>query len=392
MSGHPAIHQSIAQSAEALTKLALDIHANPELGFAEHKALAWQTKLLRRWRFNVQAPFVGLDTAYKATIGRGKPTVCYMAEYDALPEIGHGCGHNLISAVALGAGRALTAALRKDKLPGTVVIMGTPAEETDGGKVRMVERGAMKGIDVALMAHPSIRTIPWNGSTAVQSYDVTFEGKSAHAAAGPEKGKNALDAARLLFAGVDAWRQHLEESSRIHGIITDGGAAPNIIPERASCFFFIRSPDDGVLAAMVKRFKSIAAGAAMMTETKAIVRAQGPGYKAPWLSRPLNDAYVAAAKAAGLRPVTDPGPGRGSTDFSDVSQVVPGTHVYFGIGRGKKLASHSPAFTAAAATPHALKQMLRAAEALANMGYRYVTDEDFRSDVTEAYRRQAKQA
>jgi len=312
-----------------------------------------------------------------------------MAEYDALPEIGHACGHNLICAVALGAGRALAATLNKDRIPGTVVILGTPAEESAGGKVRMVERGAVKGVDVALMAHPSVRTTPWNGCTAVGSYDVTFKGAAAHAAVAPERGANALDAVRLLFAGVDAWRQQLPESSRIHGIVTDGGAAPNIIPETALCFFYVRSPDDAVLASMVKRFGDIAAGAALMTGTKVKVRPRGAAYKGPWVNGPLNEAYVAAAQDAGLKPVADVEPGRGSTDFSDISQATPGAHVYFGITRSKKLASHSPAFAAAAATPYAVKQMLRAAEALANMGYRFVTDEPFRRSVTDAFAEQA---
>ncbi|MFW6146476.1 MAG: M20 family metallopeptidase [Planctomycetota bacterium] len=385
MTPHPLIAKTLAQSSSALETLALDIHATPELGYAEHKAVAWQTRLLKRWGFQVQRPFASLETAYRAAKGRGKPVVCFIAEYDALPEIGHACGHNLICAAALGAGRALAAALAKEDRPGTVVVMGTPAEEGGGGKVRMIARGAMKGLDMAIMAHPSANTQAWGGSTAIQSYEVSFAGQSAHAAGSPHEGRNALDAVRLLFAGVDAWRQQLRESSRVHGIVTDGGAAPNIIPDTASCHFFLRSPDDAVLAAMVRRFKAMATGAAMMTDTTATVRARDGGYKAPWPNGPLNDAWVEAADALKLKPKAEAEPGRGSTDFSDVSQVVPGSHVYFAITRKKDLPSHAPQFATAAASAYGLTQMRRAAEALANVGYRFATDDEFRRDVREAF-------
>lgn len=384
--GHPQIAESVGRDAEALKRLALELHANPELGFAEHKAVAAQLTLLRRWGAKVVHPLASMDTAFKAAWGRGEPTVCFLSEYDALPEIGHGCGHNLIAAAALGAGRALAEAMKDDRLSGRVEVIGAPAEETSGGKVTMVERGVFEKVDVALMAHPSIRTTPWLGGTAVQSWVATFAGRAAHAAAAPEKGRNALDAVRLLFNGVDAWRQHLPESARVHGVVTDGGAAPNIIPERAECFFFLRSTDDDVLAEMVRRFKDIARGAAMMTDTTVTLRRKGMAYRAPRINDALNRAWVRAAAEAGLTPVTDAPPGRGSTDFADVSQVVPGAHVYFAVTRGKP-ASHSSAFAAAAGRPMALKNMLRAAEAMANVGYRYVADEAFRRSVADLFAR-----
>jgi len=392
MTPHPIIAKTVAQSSDTLKRLALDIHATPELGYAEHKAVAWQTKLLKRWGFQVRQPYVRLDTAYRAVKGRGKPVVCFMAEYDALPEIGHACGHNLICTAALGAGRALAAALAQEKRPGTVVVLGTPAEEGGGGKVQMIARGALKGIDMAIMAHPSVRTQPWIGSTAIRSYHVSFAGQAAHAAGSPHEGRNALDAVRLLFSGVDAWRQQLRESGRVHGIITGGGAAPNIIPDSAACYFFVRSPDDAVLDDMVRRFKAIAGGAALMTDTEVTIRAADGGYKAPWINGPLNDAWVEATNALKLNCQTDVEPGRGSTDFSDVSQVVPGAHEYFAITRKDELPSHSPQFATAAASAYGLKQMLAAAEALANVGYRFATDDAFRRDVRQAYDAKKKAA
>ncbi|NLF30695.1 MAG: M20 family metallopeptidase [Planctomycetes bacterium] len=393
MSLHPVIAKTIAQSSSALKKLALDIHAAPEPGYAEHKAVAWQTRLLKQWGFQVRRPFASLETAYRASAGKGKPVVCFMAEYDALPELGHGCGHNLICAAALGAGRALAAALKADRRAGTVVVMGTPAEEGGGGKVEMIDQGALKDVDMALMAHPSVRTQPWTGSTAIQRFEVSYAGQSAHAAAGPHRGRNALDAVRLLFAGVDAWRQQLPESSRVHGIVTNGGAAPNIIPDKAVCDFFLRSPQDDVLDAMVRRFQAIAKGAAMMTDTAVAIRTKDRPYKAPWLNAPLNDAWVETTAEMKLKPRIDAEMGRVSTDFSDVSQVVPGSHVYFGITRKENLPSHSPQFAEASASPFGVAQMLKAAEALANVGYRYATDDTFRKAVHDAYdekRRAAK--
>ncbi len=380
------IKKTIAKHSGQLESLAMKIHRNPELGFEEKKACAWQVQLLKKWGFGVKTPFAGLSTAYKAVSGRGKPTFCIMAEYDALPEIGHACGHNLICTAAMGAGTALRDALKREKIPGTVVVMGTPAEESKGGKVKMLAKGAMKGIDAVMMAHPSWRTTPDTGCTAIQRIDVTFEGVSAHAAAAPEKAKNALDAVMLLFHGVSVWRQQLPESSRLHGIVIEGGVVPNVIPDRASCRFFLRSPDDAVLADMDKRFRDIARGAALMTGTKPKISPALEPYKSRRPNKPLNEAFVEAAETVGLNPVIPDRSGRGSTDFGDVSHVAPGVHVYFGISK-REIAGHSIALRKAAGSAYGLKQMLRTAEAMAQVGYRYFADDAFRKSVHADFRR-----
>ncbi len=385
------IKRNIAKHASQLESLAMKIHRNPELGFEEKKACAWQVQLLRKWGFGVRTPFAGLSTAYKAAGGRGGPVFCFMAEYDALPEVGHACGHNLICTAAMGAGAALRDALKRDKLPGTVVVMGTPAEESKGGKVLMLEKGALKGIDAAMMAHPSWRTVPDTGCTAVRRIDVTFKGVSAHAAAAPEKAKNALDAVMLHFAGVNAWRQQLPESARVHGVVVEGGIVPNIIPDLASCRFFVRSPDDAVLETMIDRFVNIAKGAAMMTDTELEINPWLEPYRARWPNKPLNEAFIDAAGRAGLKPVVPNQPGRGSTDFGDVSQVVPGVHVYFGIAK-KEIPGHSIAFLKAAGSAYGRKQMLRTAEAMAKVGYRYFTDAAFRKSVHDDFKERVKGA
>lgn len=382
------VRASIARSADALKKLAEKIHQNPELGFCEFKACAWQTALLRKWGFTVRSPFAGLETAYKAVRGEGKPVFCFIAEYDALPDIGHACGHNLICTTALGAARALADVLKAKNLSGTVAVLGTPAEESKGGKIIMIENGALKGLDAVMEAHPSARTVPDTGSTAIRRLNATYLGAPAHAAGAPEAGRNALDAVLLLFAGINAWRQHLRESDRVHGIVNEGGVAPNIIPARASGTFFLRSLHDARLEQMTRRFKAIARGAALMTATKLEIGPVSRGYKSRRPNAALNDAFVAAATRAGLAPEIPEQSGRGSSDFGDVSHLLPGVHVYFGISK-KIIPGHSDAFREAAGSTYAQNQMLRAAESLAAVGCRYMTDAAFRKKVADNFKKGA---
>jgi amidohydrolase len=363
-----------------LESLASTIHANPELGFLEKQACGLQVSLLEKWGFRVSSPFAGLSTAYKATWGKGKPVFCFISEYDALPEIGHACGHNLICAAAIGAGCALRDVLKQKNMAGSIIIMGTPAEETKGGKLIMIKNNALKGIDAVMEAHPSYRTTPDSGCTAIQRISVSYAGKSSHSAGSPELGKNALDAVMLLFQGVNAWRQHITETCRVHGIVTEGGVAPNIVPDRGAALFFLRSLDDEELISMTRRFREIARGAALMTGTRLKFTIGKEPYKSRIPNTSLNEAYVEAAGSAGLNPVIPERSGRGSSDFGDVSHQLPGAHVYFGIAK-EVVACHSIAFREAAASAYARKQMLRAAEALAAVGYRFFADSHFRKQV-----------
>lgn len=382
----PSIQKAIKQAAPALKRLALDIHRHPETGYKEVRAARRQTVLLRQWGFKVTAPFAGLPTAYKAEVGTGRPVFAILAEYDALAQLGHGCGHNLIAAAALGAARGLAAAMRAENLSGTLAVIGTPAEETLGGKVVMARAGAFRGLDAVMMAHPSWRTTPDTGSSAVTRFTVTFHGKAAHAAASPELGRNALDAVTLLFQGVNAWRQHLPETSRVHGIITAGGVAPNIVPDTAACFFYLRSRDDGVLKKMRRFFINIARGAALMTGTRTEIQESDCPYQARKPNRALNDAFMQYAAAAGLNPITPERPGRASSDFGNVSRLAPGAHVYFGIAR-QTIAGHSTEMRAAAGSAYGLEQMLRAAAAMAATGRRFFADAAFRKEVARDFRR-----
>jgi amidohydrolase len=386
MDAQQKIRAAVAAHADELMRLARRIHAHPELALQEQQACAWHTELLREWGFEVTTPFAGLDTAYHAIGGEGGPAFCFMAEYDALPEIGHGCGHNLIGAAAVGAGKALLDVLREDDAPGTVVVMGTPAEEGHGGKVKMLKHDALDGIDAVMLAHPRWQTMPDTGCNAIARFCISFEGRAAHAAAAPEQGRNALDAVMLALQGVNAWRQHLLEECRVHGYVDDGGSMANTIPERASCILYLRAATEATLEAMIERLRMIAEGAALMTATTAQVEPWGERYAARIANGPLNEAWLEATERAGLDPVIPEKPNRASSDFGDVSQQLPAAHVYFGIA-DEPTPVHSPEFCLAAGSDRGMQRMLMAAEALALAGHRYVTDADFRERADGDYSR-----
>jgi len=393
MNRSDAIRCSITAVAPALRELSQFIHAHPETAYEEHEACRRQVELLRGWGFAVESPYGGLATAYRASLGSGKPVFAVLAEYDALPEIGHACGHNLICTAALAAGKAMADHLQSGGLPGTVVVLGTPGEEGRGGKVDLLSAGAFADIDAAIMAHPSHRTATWKGALGIRRFDVTFHGLASHAAAAPEKGRNALDAVMLLYAGVNAWRQHLPEDTRVHGIVTGGGVAPNIVPDLASCRFYLRANDLKTMISMEKRFREIAEGAALMTGTKAEV--VHPGDSRDYLPgnpcEALNRAFLAAAQPLGLKPVVPERGARGSTDFGNVSHALPGIHAYYGItDAGHPL--HSLAFAEAAATEQALARTLLAAAALAEVGCRYLAEPAFRAEVQEEFTAKRKEA
>lgn len=370
----------ITKQKQNLKELARFVWKNPEPPLQEHKACVTQTKLLSEYGFKLQSPFAGLDTAYLATCGSGEHTFCFVAEYDALPKLGHGCGHNLICTAAIAAGMALKELLEKQNLPGRIAVMGTPGEESAGGKVLMLQQNCLKNIDAVMMVHPSWRTTIDTGSTAIRRFNVAFHGKSAHAAGSPELGLNALDAALMLFNGVNAWRQQLPENARVHGIIAEGGKAPNIIPDYAQCRFFLRSTSDDTLDAMETRFHEMIKGAALMAGVKAETSPLNVPYRSRKPNSVLNNAYFQNAQICGLNPVIPARGGRGSSDFGDFSHVLPGIHPYFGIS-DHEIAGHSLDFAAASNSEYAIEQMLKAAATMANIGLQFLTDTDFRNQV-----------
>ncbi len=387
MSTPEELTRSILKAHEQdLLSVVRKIHETPELSEKETLACAWQADLLNAWGFSVETGYKGLATAFNATAGQTGPHICFMAEYDALPGIGHGCGHNLISGVALGAGVVLKNLLAFHHLPGRVTVMGTPAEEQRGAKIDLIKAGALNDVDLVLMAHPSDHaTSPYAGESGIRQFMVSYTGKTAHAADCPEKGVNALDALRLLFNGVDAWRQQLTETSRIHGVIREGGQAPNIIPDFSRAEFYLRDFDLEFLDLMQVRFKNIAKGAALMTDTTLKFSEIPNPYKPGIPNDPLNQVFFALARDAGMQPQW-PAPSRGSSDFGDVSHEVPAMHAYFNITQDNPdIIIHSREFAQAAATDFAFSQMKKTALILAQVAWQFLTEQDFRRNVQKAF-------
>jgi amidohydrolase len=355
--------REVVAAADAdLRALSLAIHANPELGFEEHAAHDLLTGFFEERGFSVSRGICDLPTAFRAAAGSGSPTIAVFCEYDALPEIGHACGHNLIAAAGVATALGARAAIAEGE--GTVVVLGSPAEEGGGGKVYLIERGALAGVDAALMLHPS----PMDSATplfnATRRLDARFHGRNAHAAARPWDGVNALDALVMAYNGIAVLRQQLPPDSRVHGVITKGGVRPNIIPDFTEGRFQIRAADDERLEQLCRRVLACFEGAATAT---------GCRFEYEWVGRPYSnlrsntaiaDAYRAniAVLKVPQRPAPE-GQGGGSTDMGNVSYVVPAIHPMFAIPT--EAGNHTAGFTAAAATEQAHAAMLAAATALA---------------------------
>ncbi len=363
------IVEAVEQRAEELWALALRIHANPELAYQEEKAAAWLTDLLEKHGCRVERGVGGVPTAFRAEIaGAGAgPTVAIMAEYDALPQIGHACGHNVIATSGAGAGAALAAVAGTGGLPfrGRVVVIGTPAEEGGAGKVRLMEAGVFRDVDVAMMIHPRCGTQLWRPTLGLTKCKVEYFGKAAHASSWPWRGVNALNAVIGLFNALDAMRQQIRSDARIHGIITVGGQQANIIPEYTAAEFYLRSPDRGYLRELRRRFEAAAEGAATATGCRVQVTFD------PIIHDPLKpnftllDLFGKNLDRIGF-PVDpeDPEAGYGSTDAGNVSQALPTIHPYIRTSPDG-VPGHSREFAEHAATPLARAGMLAAAKALA---------------------------
>jgi len=356
--------------APELDALSRRIHGHPEVGFLEVQAAAWLAEYLERHGYTVEREVGGVATAFRATWQRASgegPTVALLAEYDALPGVGHGCGHNLIAAAAVG-GAAILHAVDGGGRPGRVQVIGTPAEEGGGGKVALLEAGVFAGVDAALMIHPLSRTRLYEPLLGRSLLTVEFFGKPAHAAANPDDGVNALDAMVLHLQGISALRQQLRPQARIHGIITHGGDAPNIIPEHTAAVFYVRALDPGYLQAVVRRFEACAQGAARATGTRAQITAARFRYEPMRTNRTLSERFRAHLAAAGVD--EDPPaarPALASSDVGNVSQALPTIHPWIGIVPGGQpdVPLHTREFRDVAATDHAHARMRAAACALA---------------------------
>ena len=351
---------------DELIRISDTIHANPELAFHEFEAVALLTSVLEQEGFAVQRGVAGLETAFVAsyTSPKGdKPVVALLAEYDALAELGHACGHNIIGTASLGAALAVQSVL--DEVAGTIQVVGTPAEEGGAGKVIMAEAGVFQGVDAAMMVHPSTRTITRRNSLACYDLKMEFFGQAAHAAASPDKGINALDACVLTYNNISALRQQLADDVRIHGIITHGGSAPNIIPDYTAAEFLVRAVEKDVALAVLARVEDCARAGALAAGAD-VTLTRGDQYYANMVpSIVLADLFDANLTALGREvQLPEPNERMGSTDMGNVSHVVPALHPYVAIAP-EEVAGHSPQFRAAAISPKGHAGLLDAAEALA---------------------------
>ena len=382
----------LKQISKAIDGLRDELHTmtdfiweNPEIAFKEYKACAAQVDFLARHGFEAQANVYGLETAYTTRFENGDgPTFAIAAEYDALPEIGHGCGHNLICTAGIAAFLATSQYMKANDVKGTLILLGTPAEESGQGKGKMLENNCLDGVDATMMVHPGWRTMKDMGCTSCLMFEVEYFGKAAHAAGAPELGLNALDAILMLFNGINAYRQQMPEFTRIHGIILEGGTMPNIIPDHSSAKFFIRSTKQDWEDKLVSRFKNIVKGAAIMTGTEYKITMPN----IPCMSRkpnaPMNDMYYSLAEELGMAPQVVNEFGKASSDFGNFSRVCPGIHPYFGI-TDHMVPGHSIEMARAAHSDFGFDRAMKAATAMAAIALRFLSDGEFRTAVRKDF-------
>jgi amidohydrolase len=364
---------------DELIKLSREISADPELAYEEHRAVGRIAALLEKHGHRVERNLGGLATAFRARVGPPGPAVALLAEYDALPEIGHGCGHNLISMTIVGA--FLAAAAESKNLEVGIELIGTPAEERGGGKIDLLDKGVFKDTVAALFSHPGAGG-QWSVSERLLGISVKrviYEGLAAHAAVSPEKGRNALTALIALFVAVDGWRQHLPSTARVHGIIREGGVASNIIPSRAVGDFGIRAADMDALKEMVAMFEDMAKGAALQTGTKVTIEEEMRPYLPVEANPKLGDALAQELVRRGKEP------SRGhlvtaSGDIGNVSQKVPTDYIGFPVS-AQEVPGHSHKMREASVSDYAHESAFVVIDSLAATALRVATDRVFRESL-----------
>ena len=387
----PEVKARAAAAIEAaraeLIDLSHRIHANPEPAFEEVQASAWVAEVIARHGFAVEHPAGSLATAVRGRItgGRGSegPRVGVLAEYDALPGLGHGCGHNTMAASGVGAAIALAAV--RDAWAGEVVFLGTPAEERGSGKAIMIRDGLFEGLDAALLYHACDRNHVEIAPLASEDVTVTFTGRQSHAASAPWEGKNALDAMIALFVSVGLWRQQLPSHCRVHGIIQEGGTAANIIPDRTRAWFMIRSLDQAFYDDVMRdRFVQLCQAAALAADVEVQVEFSG-GASTMKHNRRIAERWNANALARGIRDEGMEGEAFGSTDMANVSWVVPAIHPELSIA-DVPTAGHTTAFRDAAATPRADETTLLAATLVAQTALDLLLDRELVASAWREFR------
>jgi amidohydrolase len=351
------------------------LYHHPELGDQEYESMERLVEFLQEHQFTVEKGIVDRATAFKAVYDSKKegPTIAYLSEYDALPGVGHGCGHNLIGTMSAGAGVLLSKVI--DEIGGRVVVLGTPAEETNGAKVPMAEQGIFDDIDAAMILHPADESYESGNSLAMDAIQFDYRGQTSHAAASPEKGINALDAVLQLFNGINALRQHVTSDVRIHGIIKEGGVAANIVPDKAVAQFYVRAKDRSYLNEVVEKVKNIAQGAALMTGAELHISNYELSYDNMMTNQTLSQLFTNNLLATGVKEVKKARQTYGSIDMGNVSQVVPAIHPYIGLD-SPGLIAHTKEFADLTITENSHMILSKGALALASTGYDLITNHE----------------
>jgi amidohydrolase len=384
------LKEQIGREVEALTRdmfaISDFLKANPETAYQEFKACEHLCRVLNENGFRAQKGVGNVETAFLARPSDcqpTRPTVAFLAEYDALPKIGHGCGHNLIAAASLGAAMALKRTLGNET--GGLAVVGTPAEEGGGGKVRLAEAGVFDDMDAAMMFHPGHQNIPAKDMLGRVKFKMEFFGRTAHASGSPDRGINALDAMVSAYTNINAIRQHLRPDGRVHGIITQGGDAPNIIPDYAAGLFYVRAGSRSYRDEIFERVKNCIQGAALAIGAESKIEIDPPKLDSMKRNTVLEDIVRSNMEALGITLDIDDGR-RGSSDIGNLSHYLPSIHPLLAIV-GPEIPGHSIEFCEATTTDRGRETMLNGAKMLAMTAYDYLTSAELRKQVDDNFKR-----
>ena len=350
MNNKEKVKASLDKLIPSLEEVSDWMYENPELGFEEYKTSEYLVNFIKSFEDSITFPTCELETAFEITFGKKGPLVVLCVEYDALPEIGHACGHNVIATASIGAGLGLRNLV--DNLGIRVKLLGTPAEEGGGGKIILLDRGAFEDAKCSMMIHPGPLNVANPTFTTIQQYKVEFFGKDAHAAGAPEKGRNALDAQIQLFVNASTYRQQMVQSNRMHGVIKDGGFKPNIIPSYTSSEWYLRSLNEEGLSILEKDFSNFVNAAALATKCEAKVTSPDYRYSEILNNKTMYELFMENSESIGRdMPLEDPlRPGLGSTDMGNISLAMPSIHPMLDIDAGEAV-NHQPEYAAATIKP-----------------------------------------
>ena len=370
---------------EELVELSQEIYEHPELGHQEFEACRLHTELLKKHGFEVEVGSEGMKTAFHAVYKSSKPGPAfgYMAEYDALPEIGHGCGHNLIGTVASGAGIVLSKFI--EETGGSVEVFGTPAEETWGGKVIFADNGRVDHLCAAMMAHPNAAYHKSGEALAMDALRFEFFGKPAHASSYPDEGINALEGAIQTFVNINGLRQHIKSDARIHGVITNGGTVANVVPEYACADFYVRATTKSYLDQLVEKVKNCAKAGALSTGCELKISNYEASYTHLITNQTMSDVFTQNLLDAGVPEVKPPRTTKGSNDMANISLRCPAIHPYFGISDHGLVPGHTREFTELTVSDYAKEQIHYVVSAMAMTGAQILMDEKLRKKIREEF-------